>query len=243
MEANAKGYTMGRFKFYCPHCEQKIEADESMRGEIANCLCCNEEIVVDELSSWKEICKTRDWAGTMVPQKQGKRHVTVKQTPKWQAGNAAKQKTCWRCDGLGRKYTYGGNGEVCHVCNGFGVIHESSDSLYKNPPQYSNPSYSSLYKNPPRHSNPSSDFDSPIVKGGCGFILGLILLCVIVGSCDDKKEENPYEKAEKLERQIEIETGLKTKIYPTENGKFRMYFVKQGLHLCLLSVAQFHWVS
>ena len=188
MEAKAKGYTMGSFKFYCPHCEQKIEADESMRGEIANCPCCNEEIVVDELSSWKEICKTRDWAGTMVPQKQGKRHVTVKQTPKWQAGNAAKQKTCWRCDGLGRKYTYGGNGEVCHVCNGFGVIHESSDSLYKNPPQYSNPSYSSLYKNPPRHSNPSSDFDSPIVKGGCGFILGLILLCVIVGSCDDKND-------------------------------------------------------
>ena len=97
------------------------------------------------------------------------------------------------------------------MCNGFGVIHESSDSLYKNPPQY---------------SKPSSDFDSPIVKGGCGFILGLILLCAIVGSCDDKKEENPYEKAEKLERQIEIETGLKTKIYPTENGKFRMHFVK-----------------
>lgn len=38
------------------------------------------------------------------------------------------KKTCWRCDGLGRKYTNGGNGEVCHVCNGFGVIHESSDS-------------------------------------------------------------------------------------------------------------------
>ena len=46
METNAKGYTMGSFKFYCPHCEQKIEADESMRGEIANCPCCNEEIVV-----------------------------------------------------------------------------------------------------------------------------------------------------------------------------------------------------
>ena len=59
------------------------------------------------------------------------------------------------------------------MCNGFGVIHESSDSLYKNPP---------------RHSNPSSDFDSPIVKGGCGFILGLILLCAIVGSCDDKND-------------------------------------------------------
>ena len=65
------------------------------------------------------------------------------------------------------------------MCNGFGVIHESSDSLYKNPPQYSNPS---------RPSKPSSDFDSPIVKGGCGFILGLILLCAIVGSCDDKND-------------------------------------------------------
>ncbi len=215
MKANAKGYTMGSFKFYCPHCEQKIEADESMRGEIANCPRCNEEIVVDELSSRKEICKTCDGAGTMVPPKQEKRNRTVKnkitQTPKWQAGNAAKQKTCWRCDGLGRKYTNGGNGEICHVCNGFGVIHESSDSLYKNTP---------------RHSKTSSDFDSPIVKGGCGFILGLILLCAIVGSCDYKKEENPYEKAEELERQIEIETGLKTKIYPTENGKFRMHFVK-----------------
>jgi DNA-directed RNA polymerase subunit RPC12/RpoP len=88
------------------------------------------------------------------------------------SSNSAKQKTCWRCDGLGRKYTNGGNGEVCHVCNGFGVIHESSDSLYKNPP---------------RHSNPSSDFDSPIVKG-CGFILALILLCVIGGLCGNKND-------------------------------------------------------
>ena len=167
MEANAKGYTMGSFKFYCPHCEQKIEADESMRGEIANCPCCNEEIVVDELSSWKEICKTCDGAGTIVPPKQEKRNRTVKnkitQTPKWQAGNVAKQKTCWRCDGLGRKYTNGGNGEVCHVCNGFGVIHESSDSLYKNTP---------------RSSKSSSDFDSSIIKGGCGSTVLLILYII-----------------------------------------------------------------
>ena len=46
---------MGNFKFCCPHCEQRIEADESMRGELANCPCCNEEIVVDDLSEWDEI--------------------------------------------------------------------------------------------------------------------------------------------------------------------------------------------
>ena len=45
---------MSNFTFFCPHCNQKIEADESIRGEIANCPQCNEEIVVDELSSWDE---------------------------------------------------------------------------------------------------------------------------------------------------------------------------------------------
>lgn len=45
---------MSNFTFCCPHCKQRIEADESMRGELANCPCCNEEIVVDELSSWEE---------------------------------------------------------------------------------------------------------------------------------------------------------------------------------------------
>ena len=45
---------MSNFTFFCPHCNQKIEADESMRGEIANCPCCNEEIVVDELSPLEE---------------------------------------------------------------------------------------------------------------------------------------------------------------------------------------------
>ena len=51
---------MENFKFCCPHCEQRIEADESMRGELANCPCCNEEIVVDELSPWEDDVVAKD---------------------------------------------------------------------------------------------------------------------------------------------------------------------------------------
>ncbi len=51
---------MGNFIFCCPHCNQKIEADESMRGEFANCPCCNEEIVVDELSPWEDDVVAKD---------------------------------------------------------------------------------------------------------------------------------------------------------------------------------------
>lgn len=67
-----------------------------------------------------------------------------------------------------------------------------------------------------------SDFDSPIVKGGCFFVLALILLAFVIGSCE-KRNDNPYAEAERMEQQIEAETGLKTTIYPTSDGKYRMH--------------------
>ena len=37
---------MGFFKFTCPHCSQRIEADEAAKGQICNCPNCNQEIVI-----------------------------------------------------------------------------------------------------------------------------------------------------------------------------------------------------
>ena len=37
---------MGMFKFTCPHCSQQIEVDEEAKGQICNCPCCNQEIVI-----------------------------------------------------------------------------------------------------------------------------------------------------------------------------------------------------
>ena len=45
---------MDTFVFYCPHCKQKIEADELLRGKIVKCPCCKEEIVIDIECFWEE---------------------------------------------------------------------------------------------------------------------------------------------------------------------------------------------
>lgn len=37
---------MEEFKFACPYCHQTIEADESLRGQVGECPCCGENIVV-----------------------------------------------------------------------------------------------------------------------------------------------------------------------------------------------------
>ena len=86
---------------------------------------------------------------------------------------------CWRCDGMGRKYTNGGQGKICHVCKGSGVIHKSSNTQSRDQSSY---------------KKPSSDFDSPIVKGGCFFVLALFLL-VFIGSClNDSNKSNVAEE-------------------------------------------------
>ena len=36
---------MGDFKFICPHCNQKLECDESLENKIVACPACNNEIV------------------------------------------------------------------------------------------------------------------------------------------------------------------------------------------------------
>ena len=41
-----KGRKMAEFKFNCPQCDQKIETDESLRGQVAECPHCGEGIVV-----------------------------------------------------------------------------------------------------------------------------------------------------------------------------------------------------
>ena len=45
---------MDTFVFYCPHCKQKIEADELLRDKIVKCPCCKEEIVIDIECFWEE---------------------------------------------------------------------------------------------------------------------------------------------------------------------------------------------
>ncbi len=192
-------------KTVCPQCKQKYEIDDAYNGFEIKCLYCETDFIVQKIckacdglgvkyadDSHKKICKNCDGTGIIVPKKRKRRDGTVKDkitqpsntsvhdcvklpdcsTPvklkisqnisvedyvKW----SKKQKNSVK--GLGRKYTNGGNGEVCHVCNGWGEIYESSGSLYQNPP---------------RSSKSSSDFDSSIIKGGCGSTVLLILYII-----------------------------------------------------------------